>query len=165
MMHEPEKSDSVVVTKPTNKAERSAAESVEPRTGTEGNAGQQSACRATGPGKRVTVPRARRGTLANSNKLVAFLLPIGRPVHPGRRGRVRLFLRSPLFHSAKECFKSVLAPPASQLQRFVLLTEVHARTDDLPPRPEDGRKACEQGNHICRFHYPMPYSSFGTSFG
>ena len=47
MMYEPEKSDSVVVaTKPTNKAERSAAEPVEPRTGTEGNAGQQSTCRA-----------------------------------------------------------------------------------------------------------------------
>ena len=47
MMHEPEKSDSVVVAgKPTNKAERSAAEPVEPRTGTKGNADQQSTRRA-----------------------------------------------------------------------------------------------------------------------
>src|ERR1700676_4024829 len=47
MMYEPEKSDSVVVAgKPTNKAERSAAEPVEPRTGTKGNAGQQSTRRA-----------------------------------------------------------------------------------------------------------------------
>jgi RNA-directed DNA polymerase len=47
MMHEPEKSDSVVVaTKPTNKAEQSAAELAEPRMGTEGNAGQQSTRRA-----------------------------------------------------------------------------------------------------------------------
>ena len=47
MMHEPEKSDSVVVAvKPTNKAEQSAAEPVEPRTGTEGNAEQQSTRRA-----------------------------------------------------------------------------------------------------------------------
>jgi RNA-directed DNA polymerase len=47
MMHEPEKSDSVgVAAKPTNKAERSAAEPVEPRTGTKGNAGQQSTRRA-----------------------------------------------------------------------------------------------------------------------
>src|SRR5260370_19862343 len=46
-MHEPEKSDSVVVAgKPTNKAERSVAEPVEPRTGTKGNAGQQSTRRA-----------------------------------------------------------------------------------------------------------------------
>ena len=47
MMHEPEKSDSVIVAaKPTNKAERSAAEPVEPRTGTKGNADQQSTRRA-----------------------------------------------------------------------------------------------------------------------
>src|SRR3954453_19862398 len=46
-MHGPEESDSVVVAgKPTNKAERSAAEPGEPRTGTEGNAGQQSTRRA-----------------------------------------------------------------------------------------------------------------------
>src|SRR3954470_14005031 len=46
-MHEPEKSDSVVVAgKPTNKAERSAAEPVEPRTGTKGNADQQRTRRA-----------------------------------------------------------------------------------------------------------------------
>src|SRR5438045_5461239 len=43
----PEKSDSVVVAgKPTNKAERSAAERVEPRTETKGNVGQQSTRRA-----------------------------------------------------------------------------------------------------------------------
>jgi RNA-directed DNA polymerase len=47
MMHEPEKSDPVVVAvKPTNKAERSVAELVEPRTGTKGNANQQSTRRA-----------------------------------------------------------------------------------------------------------------------
>ena len=43
MMHEPEKSDLVVVAgKPTNKAAQAAAEPVEPRTGTKGNADQQS---------------------------------------------------------------------------------------------------------------------------
>jgi RNA-directed DNA polymerase len=47
VMHEPEKSDSVVVArKPTNKAERSVAEPVEPRTETKGNADQQSTRRA-----------------------------------------------------------------------------------------------------------------------
>src|SRR3982074_237828 len=47
MTHKPEKSDSVVVAaKPANKAERSAAEPVEPRTGTKGNVGQQSTRRA-----------------------------------------------------------------------------------------------------------------------
>src|ERR1035438_5479720 len=47
MMHGPEESDSVVVAvKPTNKAEKSDAELVEPRTGTKGNADQQSTRRA-----------------------------------------------------------------------------------------------------------------------
>ena len=43
MMHGHEKSDPAIVAgKPTNKAERSAAELMEPRAGTKGNAGQQS---------------------------------------------------------------------------------------------------------------------------
>jgi hypothetical protein len=43
MMHGRGKSDSAVVaTKPTNKAERSAAEPVERRAGAKGNAGRQS---------------------------------------------------------------------------------------------------------------------------
>jgi RNA-directed DNA polymerase len=46
MMYGPEKSDPAIVAgKPTNKAERSAAELAEPRAGTEGNAGQQSTYR------------------------------------------------------------------------------------------------------------------------
>ena len=66
MMHGHEKSDSVIVAvKPTNKveqpaAERSAteptaAEPVEPRAGTKGNAGQQSTCRAQ---NRISVSQA-----------------------------------------------------------------------------------------------------------
>jgi RNA-directed DNA polymerase len=47
MMYEPEKSDSVVVAvKRANKTERSVADPVEPRTGTKGNANQQSTRRA-----------------------------------------------------------------------------------------------------------------------
>jgi hypothetical protein len=47
MMHEGEKSDPAIVAgKPTNKAERSAAEPVEPREGTKGKANQQSTRRA-----------------------------------------------------------------------------------------------------------------------
>src|SRR5215470_2039407 len=43
MMHRHEKSDlAIVAVKPANKAERSAAELVEPRAGTKGNADQQS---------------------------------------------------------------------------------------------------------------------------
>jgi RNA-directed DNA polymerase len=56
MMHEAEKSDLVVVAgKPTNKAARAAAEPVEPRTGTKGNAAQQSTRRAQ---DRVSVSQA-----------------------------------------------------------------------------------------------------------
>ena len=56
MMHGRGKSDSAIVAvKPANKAERSAAESVEPRAGTEGNADQQSTRRAQ---DRVSVTQA-----------------------------------------------------------------------------------------------------------
>ena len=47
MMHGHGKSDpNIVAEKPANNAEQSAAESVEPRAGTKGKAGQQSTCRA-----------------------------------------------------------------------------------------------------------------------
>src|SRR5262245_52282681 len=56
MMHGGGKSDSVIVAvKPSNNAERSAAEPVEPRTGTKGNADQQSTRRAQ---SRVSVSQA-----------------------------------------------------------------------------------------------------------
>src|SRR6266496_5804190 len=56
MMHEREKSDpAVVAVKPVNNAERSAAEPVEPRAGTKGNADQHSTCRAQ---YRVSVSQA-----------------------------------------------------------------------------------------------------------
>src|SRR5258707_5005598 len=46
MMHGPEKSDpAIVAMKPANKAEQSAAESMERRAGTKGNADQQSTYR------------------------------------------------------------------------------------------------------------------------
>src|SRR6266566_3539568 len=55
MMHGRGKSDSVIVAvNPANKAERSAAEPVEPRTETEGNAGWQSTRRTQ---SRVSVPK------------------------------------------------------------------------------------------------------------
>ena len=56
MMHEGEKSDlAIVAVKPTNKAERFAAEPVEPRAGAEGNVGQHSTDRAQ---NRATVSQA-----------------------------------------------------------------------------------------------------------
>ena len=56
MVHGPEKSDlAIVAGKPANKAERSAAEPVEPRAETKGNAEQQSTCRAQ---NRISVSQA-----------------------------------------------------------------------------------------------------------
>src|SRR5215831_7348171 len=56
MMRGHEKSDCVIVAaKPANKAEQSAAEPVEPRAGTKGNASQQSTCRTQ---SRVSVSQA-----------------------------------------------------------------------------------------------------------
>src|SRR5947208_3247273 len=63
MMNGLEKSDSAIVaTKATNKAERSAAELVERRAGTEGNAGQLSTCR---PQSRISVTQGVGSHTAN----------------------------------------------------------------------------------------------------
>jgi RNA-directed DNA polymerase len=60
-MHDQEKSDSAIVAaKPPNKAGKLAAEVVEPRAGTEGNADQQSTLR-TQSRARVTQARAAYG--------------------------------------------------------------------------------------------------------
>src|ERR1700687_4303142 len=53
-MHGPEESE------PTNKAEQSAAEPVEPRTGTKGNAGQQRTRRAQARERIRTAARKRK---------------------------------------------------------------------------------------------------------
>src|ERR1019366_6751788 len=68
MMHGRGESDSAIVAaKPTNKAERSAAEPVEPRAEAAGNASQQSTVRTQSPGNRVTgagAHMARRDNIA-----------------------------------------------------------------------------------------------------
>jgi hypothetical protein len=71
MMHGHEKSSSAIVAvKPTNKAERSAAEPVEPRAEAEGNAGQQSTHRAQ---YRVRVAQA----LVRIRQAIAVVTPGG----------------------------------------------------------------------------------------
>jgi hypothetical protein len=62
MMHGHEKSDlAIVAVKPTNKAERSAAELVERRAGTEGNARQLSTRRTL---RRISVTQAAGSSTA-----------------------------------------------------------------------------------------------------
>ena len=71
-MHDPEKSDSgIVATKPTNKAGQPAAELVEPRPGTKGNADQQSTHRTQGRA-RVTQALDRVRRAARQRKKVQF---------------------------------------------------------------------------------------------
>src|ERR1700730_162513 len=71
-MHEPEKSDAVVVAvKPANKAERSAAELAEPRTATKWIAGQKSARRAQDRAS-VSQARERIRTAARQGKKARF---------------------------------------------------------------------------------------------
>ena len=74
MMHGPEKSDSVVVAvKPTNKAEQSVAEPVEPRTGTKGNADQQSTRRAQDRGSvSQALERVRKAARQRKKETVHF---------------------------------------------------------------------------------------------
>src|SRR6266849_327574 len=65
MMHGHEKSDpAIVAVKPTNKAERSAAESVEPRAGTKGNADWQSTHRTQSRARVSQAPERMRQLLA-----------------------------------------------------------------------------------------------------
>jgi len=74
VMHEPEKSDPAVVAgKPANKAGRPAAERVERRAGTEGNAGQQSTCRAQDREKRVTGVGPRTTSRRDMVRVVKYL--------------------------------------------------------------------------------------------
>ena len=63
MMHGREKSDSAIVAgKPANKAVLTAAEPVERRAGTKGNANQQSMGRAQNRGNHVTSAGAHTGS-------------------------------------------------------------------------------------------------------
>ena len=78
MMHGHEKSDSVIVAvKPANKAGANAAEPVEPRTETKGNAGQQSTCRAQ---NRVSVTQdVGTSTAANCRRYPRWEPYAGKP--------------------------------------------------------------------------------------
>jgi hypothetical protein len=77
MMHGREKSDSAIVAgKPTNKAVPTAAEPVEPRAGTKGNASQQSTDRAQ---NRAAVSQALERIRRVANKRFAVTHPRWEP--------------------------------------------------------------------------------------
>ena len=93
MIYGHEKSDpAIVALKPTNKSERSAAELVEPRAGTKGNAGQQSTRRTQ---RRISVslerirqrlPSHTRGgsRMASARRILLHLLTSKLMALPGR---------------------------------------------------------------------------------
>jgi hypothetical protein len=106
MMHGYEKSDlAIVAVKPANKAERSAAELVERRAGTEGNADQQSTRRTL---SRVSVSQA----LERIRKAYAVTHPrwepyAGKPhvrICAGARGNSRPYREALLAASARDRF-------------------------------------------------------------
>jgi len=77
MMHGRGKSDSVIVAvKPTNKAERSAAEPVEPRAEAKGNASQHNTRRAQ---YRISVPQALERIRKVANRRFAVTHPRWEP--------------------------------------------------------------------------------------
>src|SRR5215207_6355440 len=79
-MHGCEKSDpAIVAMKPTNKAGQPAAEPVEPRAGAEGNAGQQSTCRAQNRGSvSQALDRVRQAArLRKKERFTALLHHVG----------------------------------------------------------------------------------------
>src|SRR5271154_2963016 len=94
-MHKSEKSDAVVVAvKPANKAERSAAEPVEPRTATKGNAGQQSTRRAQDRERKKERFTALLHHIGPAMLRTAFYAT-KRDAAPGGECRPRLALRRP----------------------------------------------------------------------
>ena len=77
MMHGPEKSDpAIVAMKPANKAEQSAAESVERRAGTKGNADWHSTRRTQ---RRVSVSQALERIRQVGARLLCRLYPRWEP--------------------------------------------------------------------------------------
>src|SRR5215469_4585998 len=105
MMHGSEKSDlAIVAGKPANKAEQSAAESVERRAGTKGNANQQSTCRTQ---SRISVSQA----LERIRQAFAVTHPRWEKLWGGRRRLWHLHRPHELMEAAP-CCKSMISAEA-----------------------------------------------------
>jgi group II intron reverse transcriptase/maturase len=125
MMHGREKSDPVVVAaKPTNKAEQSAAEPVEPRTGTKGIAGQQSMRRAQDRGS-VSQALSRVRNVAKQGKKEKF---------------TTLFhhLDAAMLRTAFFALKKDAAPGVDELTWEAYEADLDPRIDDLHARLHRG---------------------------
>lgn len=125
MMHGREKSDPVVVAaKPTNKAEQSAAEPGEPRTGTKGIAGQQSMRRAQDRGS-VSQALSRVRNVAKQGKKEKF---------------TTLFhhLDAAMLRTAFFALKKDAAPGVDELTWEAYEADLDPRIDDLHARLHRG---------------------------
>ena|ERR1039458_6012608 len=111
MMHGPEESASVVVAvKPTNKAEQSVAEPVEPRTGTKGNADQQSTRRAQDRGS-VSQALERVRKVARQRKKERFTSLL--------HHIDATMLRTAFYAMKRDCNATIITPKAHCLIRNV----------------------------------------------
>jgi len=125
MMHEGEKSDpAIVAAKPANKAERSAAESVEPRAGAEGNANRQSTHRAQ---DRASVSQAlgriRQAAKARKKEKFTSLLH---------------HINLPMLRTAFYALKRDAAPGVDGMTWETYEKDLDRRIDDLHSRVQRG---------------------------
>ena len=125
MMHEREKSDSVVVaTKPTNNVEQSAAESVERRTETKGNTDQQSTRRAQDR-ESVSQALARVRQAARSRKKEKFTSLLHH-IDPA------------MLRTAFHALKRAAAPGVDGMTWEIYEKDLDSRIDDLHSRIQKG---------------------------
>ena len=125
MMHEREKSDSVVVaTKPTNNVEQSAAESVERRTETKGNTDQQSTRRAQDR-ESVSQALARVRQAARSKKKEKFTSLLHH-IDPA------------MLRTAFHALKRAAAPGVDGMTWEIYEKDLDSRIEDLHSRIQKG---------------------------
>ena len=125
MMHEREKSDSVVVaTKPTNNVEQSAAESVERRTETKGNTDQQSTRRAQDR-ESVSQALARVRQAARSRKKEKFTSLLHH-IDPA------------MLRTAFHALKRAAAPGVDGMTWEIYEKDLDSRIEDLHSRIQKG---------------------------
>ena len=125
MMHEREKSDSVVVaTKPTNNVEQSAAESVERRTETKGNMDQQSTRRAQDR-ESVSQALARVRQAARSKKKEKFTSLLHH-IDPA------------MLRTAFHALKRAAAPGVDGMTWEIYEKDLDSRIEDLHSRIQKG---------------------------
>src|SRR5580700_11856620 len=142
MMHEREKSGlAVVAMKPTNKAERSAAELGEPRAGAEGNVGQHSTDRAR-----------NRATVSQGLERIRLVSPLN--TQGGSRMR-----ESRLYGSVRGALRN----ERPYRDRRGACHPAHRRRDPLAPRNDGLKNPSFLVKHLRKRKYPCRLPNPTTS--